>query len=187
MNDLNYAKVGGPGLQRSQDEDPERTDDCTHPPTGESIESTLCTTPTCRAALRSPGMEVRCRETQGSRHGCPRLYLEPRKDPERGRKTPVSPGQSSLELTAVGAPCQGHWAEVPLHFFRYHRKMRTRLWGISLEPHRGGGPVPAKSWCDCPEYELRGPPTFQNGGGCPEGLDWPLLLSLRRQQAGLAG
>jgi hypothetical protein len=27
VNDLNYAKVGGPGLQRSQGEDPERTDD----------------------------------------------------------------------------------------------------------------------------------------------------------------
>ena len=124
----------------------------------------------------------------GAQEPCPAILsssIEPRKDPERGRKTPVSPGQSSLELTAVGAPCQGHWAEVPLQFFRYHRKMRTSLWGISLEPHREGA-------LHLPKVDTI---VLNMNREDPHPPEWkgltsrtgPLLLSPRRQLAGLAG
>ena len=57
VNDLNSAKVGGPGLQRSPGEDPERTDVCTHPPTGDQERVPSAPPPSWLTALRSPGMK----------------------------------------------------------------------------------------------------------------------------------
>ena len=60
VNGLNSAKGGGPGLQRSQHEDPEKTMLITLTLEQGKQYRAPSPTPTHRTALTSPGMEVRC-------------------------------------------------------------------------------------------------------------------------------